>query len=60
MYRLDNPRLELQYGQDIYLTETSKSAMGPNMPPIKWVPEALSREVKRPGRETNQSPRLNF
>jgi hypothetical protein len=30
--------------------------LGPNQPPIQWVPGALSLEVKRPGREADHSP----
>jgi hypothetical protein len=30
--------------------------LGPTRPPVKWVPEALSLEVKRQGREADYSP----
>jgi hypothetical protein len=33
-----------------------QTGSGPTEPPIQWVPEVLSLEVKRPGRETDQSP----
>jgi hypothetical protein len=31
-------------------------ALGPIQPPIQWVLDALSPEVKRPGREADHSP----
>jgi hypothetical protein len=34
----------------------SRPALGSTQPPIQWVPGALSREVKRPGREADHSP----
>jgi hypothetical protein len=34
----------------------SRPALRPTQPPIKWVPEALSLGVKRPGRENDYSP----
>jgi hypothetical protein len=37
-------------------TTMSKMALEPTQPPIKWVPGALSLEVKRPGREADHSP----
>jgi hypothetical protein len=30
--------------------------MGPTQPPIQWVPEALSLEIKRSEREADHSP----
>jgi hypothetical protein len=32
--------------------------MEPTQPPIQWVPEALSPEVKRPGREADHLQRV--
>jgi hypothetical protein len=31
----------------------SRSAPGPNQPPIQWVPGAVSQELKQPGREAD-------
>jgi hypothetical protein len=44
-------------GLGIFLiTTASRTALGPTQPPIKWVPGALSLGVKRPGRESDNSP----
>jgi hypothetical protein len=41
----------------IFLFDTmSRTAPGPARPPIRWVPGALSLEVKRPGREADHLP----
>jgi hypothetical protein len=37
-------------------TTASRSALGPILPPIQWVPGALSLGVKRPRREADHSP----
>jgi hypothetical protein len=34
---------------------TSRSALRPTQPPIQWVPEALSLQIRRPGREAVHS-----
>jgi hypothetical protein len=34
----------------------ARPALGPTHPPIQWVQQVLSPEVKWPGRETNNSP----
>jgi hypothetical protein len=39
----------------LFFTE-SRPALGPTQPPIKWVPGAISRGVKRQGREADHSP----
>jgi hypothetical protein len=36
-------------------TIVSRKVLGPNQPPIQWVPGALSLWVKRPGREADHS-----
>jgi hypothetical protein len=35
---------------------SSRPALGPTLPPIQWVPGALSPVVKRPGGEADHSP----
>jgi hypothetical protein len=35
---------------------SSPSRLVPTQPPIQWVPEALSLEVKQPGREAGHLP----
>jgi hypothetical protein len=42
--------------KNILLSTSPRLDLGPNQPPIQWVPEALSPGVKRPGRETYHSP----
>jgi hypothetical protein len=37
-------------------TTVSRTVLRPTQPPIQWVPGVLSLEVKRPGREADQSP----
>jgi hypothetical protein len=37
----------------------SRPALEPTQPPVQWVPETLSVEVKRPGREADNSPSSN-
>jgi hypothetical protein len=37
-------------------TTASKPALGPTQPPTQWVPETPTQEVKRPGREADNSP----
>jgi hypothetical protein len=44
-------------GWGIFLFNTvSRTHLGPTQPPIQWIPGALSRGVKRPGREADHSP----
>jgi hypothetical protein len=37
-------------------TTASRLALGPNQPPIQWVPGAISLGVRRPRRESDHSP----
>jgi hypothetical protein len=37
-------------------TTASRKALAPTQPPIRWVPENLSRRVKRPERQADHSP----
>jgi hypothetical protein len=38
-----------------YFATASRPALGPNQPPIKWLPGALSPAVKRPSSECHHS-----
>jgi hypothetical protein len=38
------------------ITTASRTALGPTQPPIKYVTEAPSMDVKRPGREADHFP----
>jgi hypothetical protein len=40
-----------------FFTTASRPALGPTQPHVQWVPEALSLEVKRPGRGADYSPK---
>jgi hypothetical protein len=43
-------------GLGIFLFTTAfRTVLGPTVPPIQWVPAALSLGVKRPGREADHS-----
>jgi hypothetical protein len=42
--------------KNFLFSTSSRPALGPIQPPIQWVPEALSPEVKRPGRQADNSP----
>ena len=44
-YRLDGPGIQSRWGRDFLYP--SRPALGPNQPPIQWVP-GLSRGVNRP------------
>jgi len=51
------PGFDSRRGLGIFLfTTASIAALGPTQPPIRWVPEALSQGVKRPGRKADHSP----
>jgi hypothetical protein len=46
-----------RWGRGIFLfTTASRTALEPTQPPIQWVPRALSRGVKRLGREADHLP----
>jgi hypothetical protein len=47
---------QLSYVKAQKVNTASRPALGPTHPPIKWVPVALSLEVKWPGSEDDQSP----
>jgi hypothetical protein len=55
-YRLVGKGFNTRHGLGIFPITTSRPALGPTQPPIKWVPGALSLAVKRPGREAAHSP----
>jgi hypothetical protein len=53
---MDDRRFEPRQVLGIFLSTTaSRPALGPTQPPIQWVPEALSLEVKWPEREADHS-----
>jgi hypothetical protein len=52
-YGLDNR--EVNRGKNFLFT-TSRPVLGPNQPPLQWVPEALSPGVKWLGREADHTP----
>jgi hypothetical protein len=57
---LDYRGFKSRQGLGIFLFTTAfRSALGPNQPPIQWVPGALSLWVKRPGREADYSSPSN-
>jgi hypothetical protein len=43
-------------GAGNFFTTASRPALGSTLPPIQWVPGALSVGIKRPGRECDHSP----
>jgi hypothetical protein len=49
--------IDFRRGLRIFLfTTASRTALGPNQPPIQWVQVALSLGVKRSGRKADHSP----
>jgi hypothetical protein len=57
LYGLDDRWFESLLGLGIFLFATaSRPALGPNQPPIQWIPGALSLGVKQPRREADHSP----
>jgi hypothetical protein len=56
-YGLDDRVFKSWRGLGIFLfTTASRTALGPTLPPIQWVPGALSLGVKWPRREADHSP----
>jgi hypothetical protein len=47
---------ESQYGQEFSLLQIVQTVSGFTQCPIKWIREALSPGIKRPGREADYSP----
>jgi hypothetical protein len=43
-------------GKNFHFSISSRPALEPTQLPSEWVPDALSRGVKQPGRETDHSP----
>jgi hypothetical protein len=54
-YGLDDRAFEFREGLGIYTT-ASRPALGPTLPPIHWVPGAISLGVNRLGLEADHSP----
>ena len=54
-YGLGDPGIESRWGRGF--PHSSRPALGPTRPPIKWVP-GLYRGVKRPGRGVDHLPHL--
>jgi hypothetical protein len=58
--RAGEPGFDSRHGQGIFLFFTaSRPTMGPTLPPIQWVPSAISRMVTRPGSEADHSSPSN-
>jgi hypothetical protein len=55
--RAGRPGTDSREEQEFFLFSiASRPALGPTQPPIQWVLEALSPEVKRPGHEADYLP----
>jgi hypothetical protein len=55
--RTGRPEFDSRQRQEMFFFSTaSRPALRPTKPSIQWVPEALHRQVKRPGREAYHSP----
>jgi hypothetical protein len=46
----------MRFSSNKLFTTASRTALGPTLPPIQWVPGALSPGVKRSGHEAEHSP----
>jgi hypothetical protein len=55
-YGLDRSSIPSKGKNTVIHSTASRSALGPTQPPTRWVTEALSPEVKWPGRENSHSP----
>jgi hypothetical protein len=42
--------------REFFYSTASRLVLGPTQPPIQWVPRVISRGIKRPGRESDNSP----
>jgi hypothetical protein len=54
---VDDWGFESRQGLEMFIfTTASRPVLGSTQPPIQWVPGAISRGVKRPGRKADHSP----
>jgi hypothetical protein len=53
--RAGRPGFDSRQRNIIFFSPASRPTLGPNQPPIQWVPGALSPGVKRLGREADRS-----
>jgi hypothetical protein len=59
-FGLDDRMFESRLGLGIVLLTTAfRPTLDPTSPPVQWVSEALSLEIKRPGREADHSSPSN-
>jgi hypothetical protein len=43
----EKSEFQSRYGQEIFLSKSSRSVLGPTQTPNQWVPGALSKRAKR-------------